>query len=910
MKRIAFLLLIFLGLEVLVGFAQIPNEFNYQAVIRDASEELVKNQNVSIKISILDESETILYSETHTVASNAYGMINVKVGSGVPVFSTFAEIVWTGSSKFIKVEADIDGGTAYTDIGTSELSSVPFAIHANSASLLGSDKVYSTDTDTLFVVKDQSGNVVFAVFPDGAQIFVDETVKGKVGGFAVSGRNPNKAESLDIFKVTPDSTRVFVNETAKGKVGGFAVSGRNPNKGLTGDYLQVTKDSTRVYVTEGLVKGKVGGFAVSGRNPNKGIEKDYFNISGNLIAEIIDPSEARIFWYPKKEAFLTGRILVESPDSVGTNSMSTGFESKSIGNYSQALGYKARAKGNISTAIGNYANAQGDASYAFGNYAMAQDSGSYAIGSGATASGLRSFAIGSTGVDSAGVTTSPTKATGDYSYSFGMGSVATNRGAIAIGTQDTTAGDYSVTLGYQCKSGNWAGTAIGYKNSVTANGGTALGYESIAGAVYSTAIGYKATTSTGWWAVAIGERTSATGFSAVSIGRSNTASGNISSAIGYSNTASGPGATALGANNQSTADYSMALGYNTNATGNYSISLGRDCNSSSLNTITIGNGSIATFNDAIAIGYQDTASGNIALATGRWTKASGIASFSAGDETKASGQGAFSIGYRTNASGFASIASGSQSTASGSYSFATGFKTVASTFGTATFGFQSSGTGRYSFAAGYETVSQAYSSMVIGRWNVITGSTTAWSLTDPVFVIGNGTSTSTRTNALTVLKNGRIGLQSVITPTYALELPNSATNGIGRARANLWTTYSDGRVKSNRIIIPYGLDEIMKLTPQKYFQHNSTTKNEKLIIKESGSTSIGLVAQDVFGVIPEAVLKPENEEKELWGISYEKIVPVLIKGVQEQQTQIDELKIENKELKNRLEKIEKLLMAK
>jgi len=871
MKRIAFLLLIFLGVKVLVGFAQIPNEFNYQAVIRDNSEELIKNQNVSIKISILDESETVLYSETHAVTSNAYGMINLKVGSGVPVINAYETIEWVGTSKFIKVEADINGGTAYVDVGTSELVSVPFAIHANSASILGSDKVYSTETDSLFVVKDSNGNVVFAVFPDGAQIFVDESVKGKVGGFAVSGRNPNKAEGLDIFKVTPDSTRVFVNE---------------------------------------ISKGKVGGFAVSGRNPNKGIEKDYFNISGNLIAEIIDPSEARIFWYPKKEAFLTGRILVESPDSIGTNSMSTGFESKSIGNYSQALGYKARAKGNISTAIGNYANAQGDASYAFGNYAMAQDSGSYAIGSGATASGLRSFAIGSTGVDSAGVTTSPTKATGDYSYSFGMGTVATNKGAIAIGTQDTTAGDYSVTLGYQCKSGNWAGTAIGYKNSVTANGGTALGYENSAGAVYSTAIGYRATTSTGWWAVAIGERTSATGYSAVSIGRSNNASGNISSAIGYNNIASGPGATALGANNQSSADYSMALGYNTNATGDYSVSIGRDCNSSSLNTITIGNGSIATFNEAIAIGYQDTASGNIALATGRWTKASGIASFSAGDETKASGQGAFSVGYRTKASGFASIAAGSQSTAQGSYSFATGFKTNASTFGTATFGFQSSGTGRYSIASGYETVSQAYSSVVIGRWNVISGSTTAWNLTDPVFVIGNGTSTSTRTNALTVLKNGRIGLQSVITPSYALELPNSATNGIGRARANLWSTYSDGRVKSNRIIIPYGLDEIMELTPQKYFHHNSITKNEKLIIQESGSTSIGLIAQDVFGIIPEVVSKPENEEIELWGISYEKLVPVLIKGMQEQQGQIEELKTENKELKNRLEKIEKLLMSK
>jgi hypothetical protein len=245
MKRIAFLLLIFLGLEVLVGFAQIPNEFNYQAVIRDASEELVKNQNVSIKISILDESETILYSETHAVTSNAYGMINVKVGSGVPVTNTFESIDWAGSSNLIKVEADINGGTAYVEIGTSELVSVPYALHSISATSLGDKGVYSTDTDTLFVVKDHSGNVVFAVFPDGAEIIVDEFAKGKIGGFAVSGRNPNKADLTDEFiRVTRDSTRITFNEAAKGKVGGFAVSGRNPNKaGLTSSIINLFPDN-------------------------------------------------------------------------------------------------------------------------------------------------------------------------------------------------------------------------------------------------------------------------------------------------------------------------------------------------------------------------------------------------------------------------------------------------------------------------------------------------------------------------------------------------------------------------------------------------------------------------------------------------------------------------------------------
>jgi len=270
MKKLLNLIITLLVINICA--AQVPQHFNYQAVIRDNSGELLVNQNVSIKISILDESEMVLYSETHAVTSNAYGMVNLKVGSGVPVTNTFESIEWVGSSNSIKIEADINGGTAYVDIGTSELVSVPYALHSLSALSLGDKGVYSPETDTLFVVKDHSGNVVFAVFPDGAEIIVDESAKGKIGGFAVSGRNPNKAENLDIFKVTPDSTRVFVNETAKGKVGGFAVSGRNPNKSISDNYLVITSDSTRIFV-----KDSIAGFGIA--NIEGGIAENFLNLN-------------------------------------------------------------------------------------------------------------------------------------------------------------------------------------------------------------------------------------------------------------------------------------------------------------------------------------------------------------------------------------------------------------------------------------------------------------------------------------------------------------------------------------------------------------------------------------------------------------------------------------------------------
>jgi mRNA-degrading endonuclease RelE of RelBE toxin-antitoxin system len=129
-------------------------------------------------------------------------------------------------------------------------------------------------TDALFEVKDSLGNTVFAVYEDGVKITVPDSnfTKGKVGGFAISGRSANKASEVDIFKVTPDSTRVYVRNSAdgKGNVGGFAVSGRTASKGSGDKYLNVTPANTEIFYDPTLpAKGSVGGFAISGRSATK-----------------------------------------------------------------------------------------------------------------------------------------------------------------------------------------------------------------------------------------------------------------------------------------------------------------------------------------------------------------------------------------------------------------------------------------------------------------------------------------------------------------------------------------------------------------------------------------------------------------------------------------------------------------
>ena len=66
--------------------------------------------------------------------------------------------------------------------------------------------------------------------------------------------------------------------------------------------------------------------------------------------------------------------------------------------------------------------------------------------------------------------------------------------------------------------------------------------------------------------------------------------------------------------------------------------------------------------------------------------------------------------------------------------------------------------GKYSTAMGFHTTAQSLASLVVGQYNVVSGDPLSWVKTDPLFVIGNGTDDTNRRNAMTVLKNGSVGI--------------------------------------------------------------------------------------------------------------------------------------------------------
>ncbi|MCF6183567.1 MAG: hypothetical protein L3J56_02880 [Bacteroidales bacterium] len=675
-------------------FAQAPQSFKYQAVIRNSSGDIIANQNVGIQISILEGSSTgtSSYIETWNLNTNQFGLINLNVGKGTST-DNFTSIDWGNKSYWLKIAVDETGGTNYTEMGASQLLSVPYAIYANQSAngtsqwLNNNSTIYynggnvgvGTTTPSgklviqaddgagpdsaLFEVKDKFGMPIFRVTSEGVRIYVKDTNKGVSGGFAVGRYATAKSfPDTSYLIVTPDSTRIYTSGGAKGVSGGFAVGRYALAKSAPNTYFYTGIDSTRIYIRESA-KGTSGGFAVGRYALAKASSnQDYFNINASNIPDTINPSEARIVWYPLKEAFLTGRVLIESADSVGLNSMATGYESKAIGDYSQAMGYKTVSNGLNSMAIGYKSRANGINSYAFGKEVLANDTNSFVFGNKSAALGKGTFA-------------------------FGAQDTAIGNGSMALGFQTTAKGVASMTMGAFTKAMDTLDVAMGYNTVASGGGSTAMGWYSQSKGGASLAMG-DSTVAGGEASLAMGSHTLASGQSSTAMGIATIASGENSTAMGDSTIASGFASTAMGYQTEAHGFNTIAMGDNTVAWGDASVAMGSNTHANGLFSLAIGNQSVADNDASVAIGDQTTANG--------------LASWSAGTHTVADGDASTAFGFYTHA-----VAGGS---------------------------------------------------FVLGGFNEIFSADNAYDPFSALFVIGNGTDEASRHNAFTVLKSGFVGI--------------------------------------------------------------------------------------------------------------------------------------------------------
>lgn len=125
MKKIN-LLLAFVILTISGAFAQTPQQFKYQAVLRDAGGSIMASESVNVNVKIMKTTAdgTEVFSEDHNgLTTTAQGLININVGET----EDLSVVNWGDDIYFLKIT--VNG----VEMGTSQLLSVPYALNAGNA---------------------------------------------------------------------------------------------------------------------------------------------------------------------------------------------------------------------------------------------------------------------------------------------------------------------------------------------------------------------------------------------------------------------------------------------------------------------------------------------------------------------------------------------------------------------------------------------------------------------------------------------------------------------------------------------------------------------------------------------------------------------------------------------------------
>jgi hypothetical protein len=439
----------------------------------------------------------------------------------------------------------------------------------------------------------------------------------------------------------------------------------------------------------------------------------------------------------------------------------------------------------------------------------------------------------------------------------------------------------------------------------------ATGDNSFAAGISSTAEGFAS--------FAFGLDSKALGANSVAIGTNSSAEGPGSVAIGVGPVALGGQTTALGWNTRAINQGATAFGFNTEAAGFFSTSFGSDTR----------------------------AGASSATAFGLGTNANGTASTAFGDNTLASGRQSTALGWRTIAQAQNSFAIGSFNIAQGSTNsivtsdvlFAAGNGTSDDSRSNALvllkngnlgianannpnirFAITENGLGIHrpstNVLALHTTGAERLRISPSGKVGIATNapSTTAnltirggnWNLatSDGDLMIGEG---DARLKISMSVDGGGVGIARInssggfanqslrmgvnnqdliILNNSGHLLPfNNGTQNLGSGTQRYNTVFatngtintSDARLKKNIRDIRYGLQEVMAMRAVEF-----TWKDDV-----GGKTKLGLLAQDLQKLIPQVV---EGNEHETLGVYYADLIPVLIKALQEQQEQLNELK--------------------
>ena len=460
---------------------------------------------------------------------------------------------------------------------------------------------------------------------------------------------------------------------------------------------------------------------------------------------------------------------------------------------------------------------------------------SFAAGRNTTASGIHSFAFGD-----------GTQAIANHSTAWGRDTKASNFDATAWGRETNATGQRSTAWGDNSTAAALLATAWGDSTAATANYTTAWGRSSIASASYSTAFG---------------EEITAESYGQTSFGLYNTPHPGTPNA-----TASVAGDRLLVIGNVTgTAARSDALVIlkNGNTTLNGELTL--DPTGTSSYTLPTHKG---TAGQVLAID-------NATSGTTTWTSAeggelqsvteSGNTGYRLADATAAHhsdiGNNAIDLSIQDQASTIRG--------ASGDFAFAAGNRTVASGDYSTVFGFDSTASGNYSTAFGEETAAEAYAQTTLGHNSTLhpgTPNATGITATDRLLVVGNGTTASTRSDALVILKNGSIGIGDS-TPTEGTLVVSGTIVSSGSMTANatltpdyVFESYFNGVSEANPTYRFPSLTEIESFVKENHHLPNVPSAAE---VEAQGGIVLNRASEVQLEKIEELYLHTIEQQKQL-----------------------------------------------
>ncbi|MEY4851830.1 MAG: hypothetical protein RIS99_225 [Bacteroidota bacterium] len=149
--------------------AGVPGLINYQGSALDSAGKPLKNQTISLKLSVLDSSSSgaAVFVESHTAATNGSGHFTIQIGGGTANLGTFDSVGWSnGRNKYLKTELSQNG--TWVNLGTSQLVSVPYALHAGSAEKAKS----ANEATSASFFKDSLGNAYQIITVNGQPTLV------------------------------------------------------------------------------------------------------------------------------------------------------------------------------------------------------------------------------------------------------------------------------------------------------------------------------------------------------------------------------------------------------------------------------------------------------------------------------------------------------------------------------------------------------------------------------------------------------------------------------------------------------------------------------------------------------------------------------------------------------------------